>query len=90
MALVKILFAVHLKHSSTWSSPDVKPMSNDLMHAMPWQCMFALSMCVLCRQPTYKINLIKPFFPLILRASKIVQGSLNGGEEGSVHLTSLH
>jgi len=27
-----------------WPSADVKPIGNDLMHAMPWQCMFALSL----------------------------------------------
>ncbi len=26
---------------------DFKPMSYDLVHASPWQCMFALSMCIL-------------------------------------------
>jgi hypothetical protein len=34
--LIKILIAVHLEHSSFWPSPDVKLMSNDLVHAMPW------------------------------------------------------
>jgi hypothetical protein len=43
----KILFAVHLKHSSFCPSAGVKPVVNDLVHAMPWQCMFALSMCML-------------------------------------------
>jgi hypothetical protein len=37
-----ILYAVHLKNSSFWSSAVVKPMSNDLVHAMHLQCMFAL------------------------------------------------
>jgi hypothetical protein len=31
--LFKIVFAVHLKHSSFWLSADVEPMSNDLVHA---------------------------------------------------------
>ncbi len=36
-SLKKILFAVHLKHSSIWPSADAKPMLNDLVHAMPRQ-----------------------------------------------------
>ncbi len=44
----KILFIVQLKHSSFRPSADPKPMSNNLVHAMPQQCMFALSlsMCI--------------------------------------------
>ncbi len=30
-----------------WPSADIKPMSNDLVHVMPWHCMFALSTCKL-------------------------------------------
>ncbi len=51
--LQKILFAVHLKHSSFEPSADFKPMSNDLVHAMPLQYMQCpcsacfLSMCML-------------------------------------------
>jgi hypothetical protein len=30
---IKILFAVHLKHSCLWPSADVRHMSNDLVHA---------------------------------------------------------
>jgi hypothetical protein len=41
------IFAAHLKHSSFWSSAAIKPMQNGLVHAMPRQCMFALSMCML-------------------------------------------
>jgi hypothetical protein len=40
--LIKILFVVHLKHASFWPSADVIPVSDDLVHAMPWQCMFSL------------------------------------------------
>jgi hypothetical protein len=29
-------------------SADVKPMPNDILHGMFWQCMFALSMSMLC------------------------------------------
>ncbi len=43
----KILFAAYLKHSSFWPSADVKPMLNDQAHAMPKQCMYAISMCIL-------------------------------------------
>ncbi len=32
----KILFAVDLKHSSCSQSADIIPMSNDVVHAMPW------------------------------------------------------
>jgi hypothetical protein len=35
--LQKCYLAVHLKHSSSWLSADVKPMSIDLEYAMPWQ-----------------------------------------------------
>ncbi len=47
MVLLKILFAVHSKHFSFWPSPDVQPMSNVLLHAIPWQCMFYISVCIL-------------------------------------------
>jgi hypothetical protein len=30
-----------------WPLDDAKPMSNDLVDAMLWQCMFALSMSIL-------------------------------------------
>ncbi len=40
----KILFAVHLKHSSFWHSAD-KPVKNDLVEAMPQQCMLSLYVC---------------------------------------------
>jgi hypothetical protein len=45
--LVKILFDVHLKHSSFLPSADIKPISNDLVHAVPLavhDC--SLSLCV--------------------------------------------
>jgi hypothetical protein len=37
----------YIKCSSFWPSDNIKPMSNNLLHAMAWQCLFALSMCVL-------------------------------------------
>jgi hypothetical protein len=45
---MKLLFAVHLKHSNFWPSADVKPTSDEQAHAMHWQYMFtlSLSMCV--------------------------------------------
>jgi hypothetical protein len=43
---MKTLFGVDLKQSSSWPSADVKPSSYNLVHAMPWQCMYALTMCV--------------------------------------------
>ena len=42
----KILDALHLKHSSFLLSVGVKTMKNDLVHAVPWHCMFSLSLCV--------------------------------------------
>jgi hypothetical protein len=43
--LEKLLFAADSKHTSFWPSADVKPVKIDLVHAMFWQCMFALLMC---------------------------------------------
>ena len=34
--LLKILFNVHVKHSGFMPSADVKPMSNNLVHALAW------------------------------------------------------
>ncbi len=39
--------ALHLKHSSFLPFADVKPVTNNLVHAMPWQCMLALPICIL-------------------------------------------
>ncbi len=44
---MKSLFAVHLKQSCFWPSADVKPLSDDLVYAMPGNTGF-LSMCVKC------------------------------------------
>jgi len=38
-SFMRILFHVCLKHTSFFTSADVKPTSDDLMHAVPWQCM---------------------------------------------------
>ncbi len=39
----KIAFIVRLKQSSFWPSADVKPMQNDLVHAMPGSaCLLSL------------------------------------------------
>ncbi len=43
----RVFFDVYLKRSSFWPSADVKPTSNYLVHAMPMQCMHALSICML-------------------------------------------
>jgi len=40
--LVEILFGAYLKHSSFWPLANVKPISEDLVQAMPLLCMFAL------------------------------------------------
>ncbi len=36
----KNIFTVHLKHFNFWPSADVKHVSNDLVHALAWPCMF--------------------------------------------------
>ncbi len=48
---LKTEFFVDLKRSSFWPSCDVRSLSNDLLHAMPWQCMLSLSKCILPRNP---------------------------------------
>ncbi len=63
----EIFADVHLKHSSFWASADAKPMSNGLLHAMPWQCMFALSQCLL--QSLWFIS----FFILVISQRNISQ-----------------
>ncbi len=35
IALIKILFAAHLKHSTFWPSSKVQPTKNDIVQAMP-------------------------------------------------------
>jgi hypothetical protein len=40
-----ILFAIHLKHSSFWPSAVAKPLQDEQVHAMLWQCISVLSMC---------------------------------------------
>ncbi len=42
VGLVKIVFTL----ASFCPSANVKPMPNDLVHAMPLQCMYALSLSV--------------------------------------------
>ncbi len=49
MKLMKILFAVQLKHSSLWHVADVK----HIVHGMPWECMLAFSMCIPDTDNTY-------------------------------------
>ncbi len=46
----KKIFSVYLKHSNIWPSADVKLRLNYRGLAMPWQCMFALSKCMLRSQ----------------------------------------
>jgi hypothetical protein len=41
------IFAVHLKHYCFWPLANAKFNRNDLVYAMPWLCMFALTMCML-------------------------------------------
>jgi hypothetical protein len=47
IVLRRNIFAAHLKHSSFGPLSVVKPVQNDLVHAMPCQCLFALSVCIL-------------------------------------------
>jgi hypothetical protein len=44
LMVLKNTIAVHLKHF--WPTVDAKSMSTYLEHAMSWQWMFAISMCV--------------------------------------------
>jgi hypothetical protein len=51
----KILFGVYLKHSSLFSSADIKPMSNDLVHVIACECIYSLSLWTqrsLCFHPS--------------------------------------
>jgi hypothetical protein len=41
----KILVTICLKHSSLLPAAGIEPTSNAPLHAMPWQCMFAPSLC---------------------------------------------
>jgi hypothetical protein len=40
MVIIRILFAVDVKYYSFWPSADIKPTSNELVHAMNLHCMF--------------------------------------------------
>jgi hypothetical protein len=51
---LKTEFFVDLKRSSFWPSCDVRSLSNDVLHAIPWQCMLSLSTCILPRNPHQK------------------------------------
>ncbi len=48
IVVTRMVGDVSFKHSSFWPSANGKPMSNDLVHVMPWQGMFVLSMCTEC------------------------------------------
>ncbi len=50
-----MLFNVHLKHTSFWSSADIKPTPNGQAPAMPSQCMFVHSICILLSL-SYKLS----------------------------------
>ena len=43
----KNIICCSLKHPGLWPYADDKRMSNDLVHAVLWQCMFAFSSCLL-------------------------------------------
>jgi hypothetical protein len=55
-ALTEILSALYLKYCSFCPSADDKRMSNDLAHALPPKCMFALSLYVPLYVQTYTIQ----------------------------------
>ncbi len=52
----KNIFTIKLNHSSYWHSADVNIMYNDLVHVMPWQCMFVLSVCLLKSMILHKLR----------------------------------
>ncbi len=62
----QILFGVPLKQSSFWFSGDFKAASNEIVHAMLRQCMFALSICTqlslmihLSTQATFTLDIVR-------------------------------
>ncbi len=40
----KMVYTLHLKHSSFWPSADVKSMQNDQVYVMPNACCLSLSL----------------------------------------------
>jgi hypothetical protein len=56
----KIPFAVHLKHSGTCPSADVKPAPNDLVHTLPWQCN-------ICSLYAYTVSFMEQWVKLLLQ-----------------------
>ncbi len=67
--LIKILIAVHLKHSSFLPWPDARPKSNDLVHAISWQCMLGLyDMCYVC--------ILSVFIPTVIILSVITLSTI--------------
>ncbi len=75
MALIKILFAVHLKRSSLCPSADVKPTSNDLAHAMPRQRNFC-SLCVFHRDK--RVQMLAKIFPHLKVKCQLFMGPTLG------------
>jgi hypothetical protein len=55
---MKILFALHIKHSSFWPSADVKPVSNSLVHACTDSASF-LFLCVYHNIYAFYLNELK-------------------------------
>jgi hypothetical protein len=47
IVLIKNIIDVHIKQASFWPSAGVQPMPNDRMHAMPWQCLLAISIALM-------------------------------------------
>ncbi len=88
-----MLFVVDLKHCF-WPSADAKPMSNDLVHVMFLQCMFALflslSLCMILLCPWNELNSIFTeelnFMLLVTSAVKTVHSISQNG----IHLITLN
>jgi hypothetical protein len=59
------------KHSSFWPLADVKPMSNDAVHAISWQCMFALSLSLSLSLSIYVYTTNSLIFSVTKGATKI-------------------
>jgi len=76
MVHLKLLFGVPLKHSSFQTSADVKPILNNLVHAMPWQ----VHVCSLCVNYDFygsTINLYEKFMRVCVDAKTSSQTTVS-------------
>jgi hypothetical protein len=87
MELLKIIFAVHLKCHSFLPTADVKPMPNDLVHAMLWQCMLAV------HRHLRKIDRLMArtacLACMVIAVSGRSKNALGRGSASSGHITNL-